>query len=249
MADEKHAPGRGAHRPGTFFNGRLRVAQPRRGYRFSIDAVLLAHLVPVRRADVVLELGTGCGIVALMMAYRHADLRLLAVEIQPELARLARCNVAENGLQDRVRVLEADMRRLTRGDLGGRIDLVVTNPPYRPAGSGRRCADPQRAVAREEIAVTLDQVLLTARRVLFKTGRLAVIYPAVRTVDLLARMRHFGLEPKTLRMIHPGPGRDAQLVLAGAVKAGRPGLAVAPPLYIHDDAGRYIPEVAAMLGS
>jgi len=247
VAGEKRMSGREAPGLGTFLNGRLRVAQPHRGYRFSIDAVLLAHLAPVRRGDVVLELGTGCGIVALMLAYRHTDLRVVAVEIQPELARLARRNVAENGLQDRIRVLNTDMRRVSREDLDERIDLVVTNPPYRPVGSGRRCADPQRAVAREEIAVTLDQVLQAARRVLFKTGRLAVVYPAVRTVDLLARMRHFGLEPKRLRVIHPCPGRDAQRVLVDAVKAGRPGLEVTPPLFIHDDAGRYSPEVAAML--
>ena len=232
---------------GTFFNGRLQVSQPRRGYRFSIDAVILAHGAGVRGDDAVLELGAGCGIVALMMACRRENVRVVAVEIQPQLARLARRNVADNGLQDRIRVLNMDMRHLSRGDLDERIDLVVTNPPYRPVGSGRRCADPQRAVAREEIAVTLHQVLQTARRILFKTGRLAMVYPAGRSVDLMDAMRRFGLEPKTLRMIHPRPDRDAELVLVRAVKAGRAGLKVAPPLYIHDEAGGYSPEVAAML--
>ncbi len=231
----------------SFFDGRLRVAQPRSGYRFSIDAVLLAHLAGVRRDDVVLELGTGCGIVALIMAYRRKQVRVYAVEIQPELAQLADRNVAANGMQARIRVFATDMRRLSREAIPERVSLVVTNPPYRSVGSGRRCADPQRAVAREEIAVTLDEVLLTARRMLFKTGRLSVIYPAARAVDLLARLRHFGLEPKKLHLIHARPGSDAVLVLAEAVKAGRPGLCVPSPLYIYDAGGGYSPAVAAML--
>lgn len=232
---------------GSFFNGRLRVAQPRSGYRFSIDAVLLAHLAAVCQNDVVLELGTGCGIVALMMAHRRRHIRVYGVEIQPELVALARRNVAANGMQAHIRILAMDMNSLVRDSISERVDVVVTNPPYRRAGSGRRCADPQRAVAREEIAVTLDQVLLTARRMLFKKGRLAVIYPAERTVDLLARMRHFGLEPKIARMIHATAQSRAELVMAEAVKAARPGLRVQPPLPIYNPAGGYSGEVAAML--
>lgn len=232
---------------GSFFSGRLRVVQPRSGYRFSIDAVLLAHLTAVGSEDVVLELGAGCGIVALMMACRREPVRIYAVEIQPQLAELARRNAEANGMQARIHVLAMDMQGLARDSIPRRVDLVVTNPPYRPVGSGRRCADPQRALAREEIAVTLDQVLGTARRMLFKTGRLSVIYPAARAVDLLARMRHFGLEPKNLRVIHSRPGGDAVLVLVQAVKGGQPGLCVSPPLLVYDDGGGYSAEVAAML--
>jgi tRNA1Val (adenine37-N6)-methyltransferase len=233
--------------PGSFFSGRLRVVQPRSGYRFSIDAVLLAHLTGVRSKDVVLELGAGCGIVALMMAYRWDQVSIYTVEIQPELAELARRNIEANGMQARIRILTMDMQNLSRDSIPRRVDLVVTNPPYRPVGSGRRCADLQRALAREEIAVTLDQVLLTARRMLFKTGRLSVIYPAGRLVDLLARMRHFGLEPKNLRVIHSRPGSDAVLTLVEAGKGGQPGLCVSPPLHVYDARGGYSTEVAAML--
>lgn len=232
---------------GAFLNGRLRVVQLRSGYRFSIDAVLLAHLVTVRQDDVVLELGTGCGIVALLMAHRRQHIRVYGVEIQPELAELAQYNAVANGMQTRIYILAADMNSLVRDSIPERIDVVVTNPPYRRSGSGRRCADPQRAVAREEIAVTLDQVLLTARRMLFKTGRLAVIYSAERTVDLLVRMRHFGLEPKAVRMIHATAQSRAELVMAEAIKGGRPGLCVEPPLPIYNSAGDYSDEVAAML--
>lgn len=232
---------------GSFFNGRLQVVQPRSGYRFSIDAVLLAHLAIVRRDDVVLELGTGCGIVTLMMAYRRRNLRLYGVEIQPELAEVARHNVTANGMQARIGILNMDMRLLSRDSISERIDMVVANPPYHQPGAGRRCTDRQRAIAREEITVTLDQVLLTARGVLFKTGRMAVIYPAQRTVDLLARMRHFNLEPKTIRMIHARVQGRAELILVEAVKAARPGLFVEPPLTIYNPAGGYSQEVGAML--
>jgi len=229
-----------------FFDGQIVLNQPETGYRFSIDAVILAHLACPAAGDTVLDLGTGCGVIPIILAYRHPDLRVFGVEIQASLYRLARKNVADNRMADRIDLLEKDMELLTQADTGGPADLVVTNPPYRKLNSGRINADSQRAIARHELKIDLDALLRTGRRMLNKSGRFAIIYPSVRMVDLMAAMRSNGLEPKNLTMIHSRPASSARLVAIEGVSGGRPGLAVGPPLYIYHEDGSYTQAVEAM---
>jgi tRNA1Val (adenine37-N6)-methyltransferase len=134
----------------TFFNGRIQVRQNRVGYRFSIDAVLLACQAAPRSGDKVIDLGAGCGIISLIMAYRCPDITVTAVEVQEELVQLAISNVKNNHLQDRITVLDADMKTMVSDMTAGPVDLVVCNPPYRRPGSGRINPDNQRAIARHE---------------------------------------------------------------------------------------------------
>ncbi len=230
-----------------FLNGNIVLKQPQNGYRFSIDAVVLAHRVRPLEAEIVLDLGTGCGVIPLILAFRHASVRLVGVEIQTDLADLARQNVAANGLADRIHIVTKDMRRLTPAEIGGPVDVVVANPPYRKLASGRINADTQRAIARHELKVDLQQVLQSARRMLKPFGRFFVIYPCLRAVDLIAGMRSAGLEPKALMTIHSGESLPARLVTIMAVKGGRPGLEVDPPLHLYDQNGSYTKRVAGML--
>jgi len=229
-----------------FFNGHIVLNQPTSGYRFSIDAVILSHLACPAAGETVLDLGTGCGVIPIMLAFRHPDLRVIGVEIQSTLSSLARENAAANRMSDRIRIVEKDMAQLSVADIGGPVDLVVSNPPYRQRGSGRINADSQRAVARHELSVDLETVLLTARRMLTPSGRFSIIYPSVRTVDLVAAMRSTGLEPKTLTMIHSKPASSARLVAMTGVNGGRPGLEVGPPLYLYNQDGTYTREVEVM---
>ena len=231
----------------TFYNGRLRIAQDACGYRFSIDAFLLAHLIKPRQGDRrVIDFGTGCGIVPLLLAYRHADLKLYGVELQPALAHLARENVTANGLEDRIRIIENDLQAVTPQNLGFSADLIVSNPPYRQADSGRINPNQQRALARHEIAVTLDGLLRAVRRVLRTGGYFWTIYPTQRLPELISRMQVFNIEPKFMRMIHARQASEAKLALVAAVKAARAGFAVGPPLVIYRDTRRYTAEVQAM---
>jgi tRNA1Val (adenine37-N6)-methyltransferase len=122
----------------TFFDGRIKVAQDRQGYRFSIDALLLAHQVKPRKGDRrVVDFGAGCGILPLLLAYRHTDLNIGGVEIQPALVQLARKNVRANGLAHRIQIIEADLQTVNPQTLGYTADLIVSNPPFRKATSGR----------------------------------------------------------------------------------------------------------------
>jgi tRNA1Val (adenine37-N6)-methyltransferase len=229
-----------------FFNGNIVLNQPGSGYRFSIDAVILSHLICPVPGETILDLGSGCGVIPIMLAYRHPEIRVTGVEIQPALSRLARQNVADNRLADRIRIIGGDMGQLSLADIGGPVDRVVTNPPYRRLDSGRLNANKQRAVARHELKIDLEALLLTTRRVLRNSGRFSIIYPSVRIVDLLAAMRSTGIEPKSLTMIHSKPALPARLVAIEGIKGGRPGLEVGPPLTLYHEDGTYTRAVEAM---
>jgi tRNA1Val (adenine37-N6)-methyltransferase len=233
----------------TFFGGLIKVFQSRRGYRFSIDAVLLAAHAHPKSGDTVVDLGTGCGIVPLLMAFRHPGIRILGVEIQPSLAEIARLNVGENDLSGRIRIICRDIRTLSPGAVSGPADLMVTNPPFRKARSGRVNPHPEKARARHEEAITLPEVMKTARRLLRNGGRLVTIYPADRAAEVLVEMDRVSIRPKFLRTVHSKADTEARLCLAAGTKGGRSGgLRVAPPLIIYNDDGTYTDEVQAMFG-
>ncbi len=230
----------------TFFDGRILVKQERSGYRFSIDAVLLAHHAASQPGDKVLELGTGCGIVALIMAYRRPAIVVYAVEVQSRLARLARLNVADNRMQGRITVLATDMKQLRPAITGGAVDLVVCNPPYRRQGSGRINPNRQRAVARHEIKIHLHEIIQVAGRMLNPGGRFVTIYAAERLTDILTCMRHEGLEPKLIRSVHSHCSAEAKRVIIAGIRQGHPGLKIAAPLLVYDRNGSYTAEVQQM---
>lgn len=231
----------------AFLDGRLQLRQHRDGYRFSIDSILLAAFARLKANDRAVDLGTGCGIVALMAAFLHPDVSVVGVEIQPDLAALARANAADNRLADRVTIIEGDLRRLTRASVGA-AHHVLANPPYHRPGSGRLNPDDEKAAARHEILASLGDYIAAARRLLDPGGRFTAIYPAERIVDLIWGLRQDGLEPKRLRLVHPYPGAAAGHGLVEAVRGAGPGLRIDAPLYVREaGGGPYHPEVAAML--
>ncbi len=230
----------------TIFNGRLRVKQPRQGYRYSVDAPLLVHFVGPLSTETVLDLGTGCGIIPLILACRFPKIAVHGVELQSALAEIADRNVQDNGLADRVRVHAMDMKEVTPGLTSGPVDLVVCNPPFYPVDSGRLNPDSQRALARHEIEVTLSGLIETAARMLRDGGRFAAVYPAGRLADMLLEMRRGGLEPRILRLVHPKEKGPAKLFLVEGIKGDRRLLEILPPLVIYNKSGDYTEEVTTM---
>ncbi|MHB1015843.1 MAG: tRNA1(Val) (adenine(37)-N6)-methyltransferase [Desulfurivibrionaceae bacterium] len=231
----------------TLFAGRLRCLQPRQGYRFSVDAVLLAHFITPEPDARMLDLGAGCGVVSLILSHRHPTARLAALEVQPRLAGIIRRNVAINTLGDRITVIEGDCRRIATLLDQGSFDWVTANPPYHPAGSGRHNPETERAKARHEILGGIGEMVQAAAFALKSGGRAAFVYPAARGETLLGVLRENGLEPKRLRMVHPYLGAEAGLVLVEAVRDGGEALAVLPPFFIFEaKGGAYTLEMAAM---
>jgi tRNA1Val (adenine37-N6)-methyltransferase len=231
----------------AFFKGQIQVKQTKDGYRYSLDAVLLAAAIHPKAGDSVIDLGTGCAIIPLILAYRYPGIRILAVELQDELAALADANVAANHLQDRITVIREDVRRLNADEVAAPGDWVISNPPFYPAGSGRINPNDQKALARHEIWMTLTDLLQAVRRLLRTGGQFAIIYPSDRCVALLSRMHAMGVEPKWLQSIHSRHGDVAKLILVKGVMAGKPGLKIDRPLVVYRSDGTYTEAVQAMM--
>ncbi len=231
----------------TFFSGKVVVCQTRQGYRFSIDAVLLASMVHPKPGESVMDMGTGCGVVPILIAYRNPKVRFLGIELQDALASLAAQNVKANLMQDRIEIRNQDLRTLNPKEINTRVDWIVCNPPYRPADSGRMNPNQERAVARHEIELRLNELMSACRRFLKTGGRFAVIYPADRLVDLLDEMRSAGIEPKWVQSVHSRHDEPAKLVLVEGMMRGRPGIKMAPPLVIYEPDGTYTSAVERMM--
>lgn len=227
----------------TLFNGKVVVNQFETGYRFSIDAILLAGYVTVKPNEHLLDLGCGCGVISLILAHRHPELRIIGCELQKELAVLAGANVRVNGFENRIRVLHRDMRDLTQKETGGTMDVIVCNPPFYSAPSGRVNRNTQKAVARHEIGLRLPELLSVAKSFLKKGGRFYLIYPANLLVRLFGLMQEFNLEPKKIRMVHSTVDGPAKLTLVCGKAGANAGLKVEAPLIIYDAKKQYTAEV------
>lgn len=232
----------------TLFHGRLALLQRKTGYRFSLDAPLLAHFVTLRNAERVIDLGAGNGVIPLMLASLYSSARIVGLEIQQQMAERAMRNVELNRLRDRVQIVQGDVCTIQGFFQPLTFDVAVCNPPYRGTRSGRANPDPERRVARHEIKATLRDFLRAGSYLLRKGGRIALVYPATRAVDLLQAMREEGLEAKRLRMVHSFEGSEATLVLAEGVKDARSELKVLPPLFVYTEDRKYTPEVKRALG-
>lgn len=228
----------------TLFGGKLKVVQERDGYRFSIDAVLLAGFVWLRKGERIIDLGTGVGIIPLILGKRQEGVeQIVGVELQEGLTELAQRNVLINGLGELIHIVQGDIRHVDDEFSPATFDVVVTNPPYYQVSSGRINPYPQKAIARHEVTCTIDTVLHAARYLLKEGGRIYIILPAQRAVTLLERLRSTSLEPKTLRWVHSREGEEAAFILAEAYKGGGEGVKVLPPLCIYSNDGTYTPEM------
>lgn len=221
----------------ALFGGRLEIRQRKEGYRFSIDALLLAHFADPDPRERIVDLGTGCGVIPLILVFRGKAEHVIGVEIQPSLAELARRNVSRSRFSAQIEIREKDFRTLA--EEVGAFDCVLCNPPYRRVGSGRINPQEEKALARHEINATLEEVLRTARGLLKNKGRFCAIYPASRTADLFQELRRFRLEPKRVQFVHSREGEDARLVLVEALKEGKAQARVLSPFVLYQTGNRY----------
>ncbi len=213
------------------FSG-LKVIQKIDGPRFSLDAILLARFATVKKDDIAAELGVGGGIVSLILAANTQVKQVTGFEIQSELVDVARRNAILNDLEDKVHILEADLRAAAKTHPSEQFDLLVCNPPYRFMGAGRVNPNPLKAISRHEIKCTLEDVLRASFHLLKNNGRAVFVYRPDRAVDLISGCRQHRLEPKRMQFVHPGMNREANLVLLEAVKNGQREVKVLEPLIV-----------------
>ncbi|MCS6913157.1 MAG: methyltransferase [Myxococcales bacterium] len=230
--------------------GRLALLQPRHGYRFSLDPLLLAHFVGPPPYGQVADLGAGVGVLGLLLARNDPAARVTLVELQARLARLCRDNAVRNGLAERTQVIEGDLldRAIQRQLPGAAFDLVVSCPPYYPLGWGGINPDTEEAVARHELRLALPALVRAARRLVGFHGRVALVYPSSRLTELLAQLAAVNLNPQRLRLVHPRPGEPAQRVLVEARKGARGGVVVEPPFHVRRSDNTYSEEALCALG-
>jgi tRNA1Val (adenine37-N6)-methyltransferase len=213
----------------TFLNGKLRIIQSRQGYRFSVDALLLAEFVSTNSEDLVVDLGAGCGIISLFLAVKRGASFIVGLELQEELASQAKRNIALNKLENKIGIIRGDLRNLPMAPRFANV--VVCNPPFRKGKSGRINPDPCKAIARHEIAVSLNDILDSGKALLKPGGRLALIYPSNRLAEIFSKMRIQELEPKRLQIIFPDSSSHAKLAMIEGRLHGKSGLKILPPIF------------------
>jgi tRNA1Val (adenine37-N6)-methyltransferase len=220
------------------------IRQPERGYRFSIDSVLLAGFAAPFCRGAVLDLGTGCGVLLLLLS-RLAPRRFsgTGVELQEGLLAFAQDNFRENGLSGRLVAVPGDLRGDIPGIEPGSFDLVVSNPPYVRAGRGRRNPDPGKEGARHEVTCTLPELFSSSARFLAADGRFAFILPAPRLAEIESCAAKEGLRVECLRPVHSRDGEPPSRLLCCAVRSGTAAPRVLPALFLHGTGGSYSPEV------
>lgn len=228
--------------------GGMRILQKKEGFRFGTDAVLLADFAAARPGERIADFGTGTGVLPLLIAARTQRTCFEAIEIQPEIADMARRSVALNGMEDRIRIHCADVRDAMALLGSGSVDRVVCNPPYTPVNGGMESPIKTRALSRHEQVCTLDEIILSAGRVIRNGGKLDVVFPSARMLEMMDAMRRVHLEPKRVRLVCGHAADAPKLVLIEAIKNAKPMLKVEPMLILYGSDGKPTQELRRIYG-
>lgn len=225
----------------------MKIIQRTDQFCFSMDSVLLAHYVNIRAKDRIVDLGTGTGVIALLLSALGAR-HITALEINPVMAELAKRNVEGNHKEDYIQVIHCDYTKANALFPSGYFQSVVVNPPYREVGTGNTNSEPGKALACHELGASLRDVFQAAQYLLAYGGRLTMVHRADRLGDLIAIGREYHMEVKRLRLVHARPGHTASRVLLEWRCGGHPEVTVDPPLFLHNPDGSYTEEVLAIYG-
>lgn len=228
-------------------NGYRIIQDPER-FCFGMDAVLLAGFARVREGERVIDLGTGTGIIPILLEARTKGKTFTGLEIQPESADMAERSVKLNGLEDRVHIVTGDIREAAKIFGAASFHVVTCNPPYMTGGHGLQNPDQPKAIARHEVLCTLEDVISQASRLLMPGGRFYMVHRPFRLAEIMTGLCARGLEPKRMRLVHPFADREPNMVLLEALKGGKPRITVEKPLIIYREPGKYMDEIYDIYG-
>ena len=229
----------------SIWNKKINILQPARGYRFALDAVLLAHFLKIDSNEQALEIGSGSGVITILLSRFQKFQRVVAVEVQHSLAELSKKNFHLNSILN-AEVLEEDIRNLKRLLPANSFDLLFSNPPYRKAGTGKLNPSHQKAIARHEIRMKMEDIFVCAKEFLKPEGRLSVILPIFRETDFLLLAERYGFHWIEKRYVHSFKEEVPAFFLASLSLARRK-FTEHPSLVIYDSPGVYTPELQRML--
>ncbi|MGN0373455.1 MAG: tRNA1(Val) (adenine(37)-N6)-methyltransferase [Enterocloster sp.] len=224
------------------------IIQRKGTFCFGMDAVLLSGFAVVKKGERVLDLGTGTGIIPILLTAKTEGKHFTGLEIQEESADMARRSVVYNHLEDKVDIVTGDIVEASSLFALASFDVVTSNPPYMNDAHGIKNPGDAKAIARHEVKCTLDDVIREGARVLKPGGRYYMVHRPRRLIEIIQTMKKYGLEPKRMKMVHPYANREANMVLIEAVRGGGPLLKVEAPVIVFDENGSYSEEIRTTYG-
>jgi len=225
-----------------------RIIQKENGFCFGMDAVLLSGFAVVKPGERALDLGTGTGIIPILLEAKTEGKHFTGLEIQEEMAEMAGRSVKLNGLEEKIDIITGDIKEAGRIFGGASFDVVTTNPPYMNDSHGLKNPDLPKAIARHEVLCTLEDVVREAAKVLRPGGRLYMVHRPHRLIEIITMMTKYKLEPKRMKLVHPFVDKDANMVLIEAVRGGKSMIKVEKPLIVYKEQGVYTDEIYDIYG-
>lgn len=215
---------------------------------FGIDAVLLSSFAKVKRGENVLDLGTGTGILPILLEAKSEGKHFKGLEIQEESADMARRSVEYNHLQEKIEIVTGDIKEAATIFGTVSFDVITTNPPYMIGQHGLPNPESAKAIARHEVLCCLTDILRESAKILRPKGRFYMVHRPFRLAEILAEMQKYGLEPKRMRLVYPYVDKEPNMVLVEGMKGANPRMTVEPPLIVYEKDGSYTEELLKMYG-
>ncbi len=219
------------------------IIQNTKMFCFGIDAVILSAFADVRAKDQVLDMGSGNGIIPLMIHAKYEPSNIIGLEIQEANVRMARRSILLNNLESDIQMMHGDIKEAAGLLPLSSFDVVTCNPPYMDSGSGLHNELSAKTIARHEVLCSLEDVITSASRLTRVGGRFYLVHRPHRLVQIISLLRQYNMEPKRLRMVHPTTDAEATMVLIESVRGGKPFLKVEKPLIVYEEGTQYTEEV------
>lgn len=225
-----------------------KIIQDPERFCFGMDAVLLSGFARAKEGDRVIDLGTGTGIIPILMEAKTGASDLIGLEIQPESADMAQRSVELNHLESKIRIVTGDIKEASSLFGAATFDVVTSNPPYMTEHHGITNEKSPKAIARHELLCTLEDVIRQAAKLLRPGGSFYMVHRPFRLVDIMVLMREYHLEPKRIKLVYPYIDKDPNMVLIEGLRGGRPRLTVEKPLVVYQSPGVYTDEIYDIYG-
>lgn len=225
-----------------------RIIQKEQGFCFGMDAVLLSDFASVRDGGRVLDLGTGTGILPILMEAKTKASYLAGLEIQSEMAKMAKRSVQLNHLESKIEIVEGDIKEASAIFSHDSFDVITSNPPYMIGQHGLVNPSDTKAFARHEILCTFSDISDAARKLLKNRGKLFLVHRSFRLAEILNQLSKDGLEPKRIRFVHPYQEKESNIFLLEAVKGGKSRMVIEPPLVVYKAPNQYTDEIYKIYG-
>ena len=225
-----------------------RIIQKKKGFCFGMDAVLLSGFAQVKEGEVAVDLGTGTGIIPILLEAKTKGKHFTGLEIQEEVAEMAGRSVRLNQLENRVDIVRGDIKEASRLFGKASFDVVTSNPPYMNDNHGLKNPELPKAIARHEVFCTLDDVCREASLLLKSGGRFYMVHRPHRLAEIITALKTYKLEPKRMKLVHPFADKEANMVLIEAVRGGKSMMKVEAPIIVYREPGVYTQEIYDVYG-